>query len=150
MLALPSPNRPNSAISLLERGGTVLKWASLVAAILLLFTFVTVMPSYACQDGDKSAPHVTQAATKLIAKQPAIVASVAKPAIITVARFDEESGYHHGLEVGSCCAGCTAGMIATGWSAAQSLILKLDFPLPQTYLSSIQSDSQFRPPRITL
>lgn len=128
----------------------MLNWVVLVAVILLLLTFGGSVPSHACQDRNNSAPHATQAATKLIEKKSVVAASVAKPAIITVAWYDDESGHHYGFGVGSCCSGCTAGMIAAGWSAAQNLFLKLDFPLPQTYLSLIQSDSQFRPPRTTL
>ena len=150
MFALPTPNRPDTADSFFECGGVVLNWAVLVAVILILLTFGTIAPSHACQDRNNPAPHATQATTKLIAKQSAVAASVAKPAIMTVACYDDKSDHHYGFVAGSCCPGCTAGMISAGWSAAQNLILKLDFPPPQTYLSLIQSDSQFRPPRTTL
>lgn len=125
-------------------------WAALVAAALTLFTFVTIKPSQAGPERNNRAPHSTQHVAKSIAKQSVAVSPLVKFVFKGGGCCGDGSGHCHGVGAGSGCPTCTAGVLAAGWTIAQTLILHLDFPLLQTRAPSIEFDSQFRPPRIIL
>ena len=127
----------------------LLGWTALVAATLMLLTFVTTETSQAFS-GNPTAL-VTQSATQAIAKQPTAASSVVKFAIKSTGCCANGSGHCHGLAcAGACCPACSTGLIAAGWTVAQSLILQVDSPPAQASPTSTELDPQFRPPRDVL
>ena len=147
--------RREPASRALRGAGRIMGWAAHVVATLTLLTFVMDGPSQACPGRNKPTPNptplVTQSAAQVIAKQSAVAPPVVKIAFKISACCGDGSGHRHGLAgAGACCPACSAGVIGAGWNVAQGLILHFDLSAPQMRLSSIERDTQFRPPRVIL
>lgn len=129
--------------------------AALVAATLMLFMFVIVEKSHACASEDDITASSTPAATQSIAKQQvienqlAVTSSAIKLATKRISCCG--SGPCSGLAcAGLCCHACSEGAGVTGWMHFENITLSFDIPPPETNVSSIDLDTQFRPPRTTL
>lgn|SRR5574338_927195 len=129
--------------------------AVLVAVTVILFMFVTVERSQACRGENNPTVSFAPTATQGIAKQQIIenrlaaTSSAIKFAIKRIACCG--SGHCGGFAcVGSCCPACSAGVVITGWTDIQNFSLHVDIPPPQMHVSSIELDTQFRPPRTIL
>jgi hypothetical protein len=141
--------------------GHLLAQTVLVAATLILVTFVTVGTSQACIGGTNPTARVTQigqAAPQIIAKQhvvvnqAAVASSVVKFAIKSAACCGKGSGHCGGLACAgsSCCQACSAGVIVAVWTVDRDLTPHLDILPLQTPVPLTESNAQFRPPRIIL
>jgi hypothetical protein len=122
--------------------------AVLVVATLMMFTFASVAASQACPSGTSPTAHVRQIAQNApqVAKRAAVASSVVKLAVCA-----NGAGHCHGLAcAGSCCPACSAGMIVAGRSVTRDVASSFYLPPLQTPPPSIESDAQFRPPRIVL
>ena len=155
MCALPTPKwarRHEPASRALRGAGRIMGWVAHVVATLTLLTFVMVGTSEACPGRNDPTPNLlTQSAAQFIAKQSAVASPVVKIAFKISACCGDGLGHCHGLAgAGSCCPACSADVVGAGWTVAQDLILHFGLPALQTYLSSIESDTQFRPPRVIL
>lgn len=132
--------RRERAARVLRTGGNLLARAALVVATLILVTFVTVETSQACSRKNDPAPLATQSATQVVAKQLSA----------------EPWGIQFAIQSTDCCVNCSdhchssAGLVAADRPVAQTHALQGNISSPQMPLSSIVSDAQFRPPRITL
>lgn len=135
--------------------GRLLAAAVLVAVTVMLFMFVTVESSQACRGKNNPtvsfAPTATQdiAKQQIIENQVAATSSAIKFAIKRIACCG--SGHCGGFAcVGSCCLACSAGAVIAGWTDIRNFWLHFDIPPPQMHVSSIELDTQFRPPRTIL
>lgn len=133
--------------------------AALVVATLMLFTFACVAASQACPSvtsstapagkNSQSAPQVAKQYTVL--KRAAVASSVVKRAIKSTACCANGAGHCHGFAyAGPCCPACSAGLIVAGWRITRDVALHVGVPSLLTRLPAIESDTQFRPPRIVL
>jgi hypothetical protein len=140
----PAGRAVRAAVRLLAR-------AVLVVATLMLLTFVTIGASQACSDKNNPTQSITQSAIHFVAEKSTATSSVVEFAVNSTAFHANGSGHCHGLAcAGSCCAACSAGVIAIGWTVARGLAPQFDIPPLYTSLSSTELDAQFRPPRIIL
>jgi hypothetical protein len=123
--------------------------------MLMLVTFATVGISQACPDGDNPTALKTPAATQVTAKQQVVVnqSAVTSSIIVFTVRGIAccGSGHCHGYAcAGSCCPACSAGVMGAGWTAVQDFTLYFDISSQQISVSSIELDTQYRPPRTIL
>jgi len=102
---------------------------------------LTVGGSLASPPNAGSTAFVAQTATQMVAKSSSAASSVVNFAIKDTSCLPY---------AGTCCAACSAGMIAAGWAAAQDFVLHFDITPPLIGLSSAELDTQFRPPRLFL
>ena len=139
-----------------------------LAVTLALVTFVTAGVSQACSQKDGSAPadvqithqiaardaqvaHQTTVERHIIEIKSAEVSSVVKFGVINTNCCANGAGHCHGHGcAGSCCAACSSGLIAAGWSIVQGPSLHDDFPCVQPSFHPTELESQFRPPRTHL
>lgn len=135
--------------------GHLLVRAVLIAATLMLFTFATVETSQACSGDDDDAASFTPIASQDIATQQVIEnQSIVMPSGIKFAIKSNAccaSGHCRGLGcAGSCCPACSAGVDVTGWTGLLNFTSRFEILLSHVHVSSIELDTQFRPPRTSL
>ena len=130
---------------------------ALVATVVTLVVLGMMETSQACSGIDAPRPgaqttNIPPEATKaalLEAVQPVIASWDIDVSAKKHCTGNCSSQCHHCKGAASCCPACTVGLISTEGSITHDLNLPFvacrDAPL-----SSVESDTQFRPPRITL
>ena len=140
-------DRPSDGLTLRH----LLARVALIVAALVLFMFVTVENSHACAGKDDTTASLTPAATQSIAKQQVIENQLAVTSSAIKRTSCCGSGPCSGLAcAGLCCHACSEGANVTGWIHFDNITLYFDIPHLETHVSSIDLDTQFRPPRTTL
>lgn len=135
------------------------RWRTRIAfalAIFTLFSLLLVDTSQACPNGTSPAVAFTQIAQS--------GSQVAEPQLVLKGAAAVAPIVKFGIQIPKCCAGglahcvsfgcagpcCATGTILAGWPVAWDIASLLWIPLNQAQLSSLDSESQFRPPRTTV
>jgi hypothetical protein len=129
----------------------------LIAIMLILMTFAAVAPSHACPSGASPSARVTKSGqnTVRMAKshgamvRTAVVSSAGESTAKSTACCGRGAG-HGSACAGTCCPACVAGVIAPDWTVTRAFALHFEFPSVEPDLPSVQSDRQFRPPRLAV
>jgi hypothetical protein len=141
-------------------GGRVSAWFILVIITQIFLAFSTGGIAEACGNGKSPAwfasqasahsPLVRQNAAYDLAKYTAVASSFVAFAARDNVCCGDPSGHcqHHAAT--SCCTASTAGVMNQSSLMVWNGALPFDVPSPQAQLSSLEPDTQFRPPRSSL
>ena len=134
-------------------------WVAVVVAVFTLVTFATVGTSQACPGKNNPSQSAAQSASVPSVVAQSLIYKVARPSTAApwVIGFGDKPccgnwpGHCHcPAGAGFCCPACSAGIIIAGWSISREPTPYVAVAHVHASLSSIESDSQFRPPRSTL
>ncbi len=128
---------------------TLLAQKGLVSATLILFMFLAVSPSQACEFESNFPPPTARIAPQIVAQPLATVSGAVVFAVVNTACGCLGAGHCHGLcWACSCCPACSAGMIAESWVPTSHSPQRIAISFFHTPLPSTESDALFRPPRL--
>ena len=127
---------------------TLLAQWGLVGATLILFIFLVVSPSQACESESNFILPTALSTPQIVAQPPATVSAV-EFAVVKTGCGCLGAGHCHGFYwVCSCCPACSTAMIVASWVSTSDDPQRITISFFHTPLPSTESDALFRPPRL--